>query len=87
MSEREEERRTLLERLETEREELKLQIGLAKLEAKEEWEELEQKIEGLRGRLKVLGSEARETSGELGAAFDMVADEIREGFARIRKLL
>lgn len=87
MSERQEELQSLLKRLETERDELKLKLGLAKLEAREEWEELEQKIEGLRGRLKVLGSEARETSGELGAAFDMVADEIREGFARIRKLL
>jgi SMC interacting uncharacterized protein involved in chromosome segregation len=87
MSERREELRKLLERLEKERDELRLQLGLAKLEAREEWRELEEKIEGLRGRLKVLGGEARESSGDVGAAFDMVADEIREGLARLRKLI
>lgn len=87
MSEREEKLKSLLERAEAERDELRVKLGLAKLEAKEEWEELEQKIDGLRGRLKVLTSEAREASGDVGAAFDVVAEEIKEGFERIRKLL
>lgn len=77
----------LLQRLETERDELKVQVGLAKLEARDEWEELEGKIQSLRGRLKVLGSEAREASGDVGAAFDVLADEVREGLERLRKLL
>lgn len=87
MSEREAKLQDLLKRLETEREELRLKLGLAKLEAKDEWKDLEDKIDGLRGRLKVLGSEARDASGDVGAAFEVVADEVREGFARIRKLL
>lgn len=77
----------LLTQLEQERDELKVKVGLAKLEAREEWQEIEKKIEGLQGRLKVLGEEAREASGDVGAAVDVLADEIKDGFARLRSLL
>lgn len=87
MSERADKLRSLLRRLEEERDELKVKLGLAKLEAREEWEELDDKIQALRGRLKVLGGEAKEASGDVGTALDMLADEVKEGLARIRKLL
>lgn len=87
MSEKDQERRSLLERLERERDELKLQIGLAKLEAREEWRELQDKLDGLRGRMKVLGGEARDASADVGTAFDLMADEIKEGIGRLKKLL
>lgn len=87
MSEHEEKLKSLLQRLEQERDELKVKLGLAKLEAREEWQELEGKIQGLRGRLKVLKDEAGEAGSDVGAAFDMMADEVKEGFARLRKLL
>ncbi|MDH3270415.1 MAG: hypothetical protein OEN56_03740 [Gemmatimonadota bacterium] len=77
----------ILQRLEQERDELKVKVGLAKLEAREEWEELEKKMEGLRGRMKVVGDEAKEASGDVGAAFDVVAEEIKDGFNRLRNLL
>ena len=85
MSERDDRLRTLLERLEEERDELKVKLNLAKLEAREEWEELEEKIEKLRGRLKGVGAEARDASGDVGAAFAMLVDEVKEGLARIRR--
>lgn len=85
MSERDDRLRTLLERLEEERDELKVKLNLAKLEAREEWEELEEKIEKLRGRLKAVGEEARDASGDVGAAFEMLVDEVKEGLARIRR--
>lgn len=87
MSEHDDKLMSLLERLERERDELKVKIGLAKLEAREEWQELEGKIQGLRGRMKVLKDEAGDASSDVGAAFDMVADEVKEGFARLKKLL
>lgn len=77
----------VLQQLEQERDEMKVKLGLAKLEAREEWQELEEKLEGLRRRLKVMGGEAKEASGDVGAAVDMVAEEIKEGFARLRKLM
>ncbi len=86
MSERETKLKALLEKLEMERDELKLKFGLAKLEAKEEWQELEKKIDGLRGRMKVVGEETRDATGDVGSAFELIGDEIKEGFARIRKL-
>ncbi|MBT8404758.1 MAG: hypothetical protein KJP18_12935 [Gemmatimonadetes bacterium] len=78
--------KSLLERLETERDELKVKLGLAKLEAREEWQELEEKIQGLRGRLNRLKDEAGDAGSDVGAAFDLVADEVKQGFERIRKL-
>ena len=77
----------MMTRLETERDELKVKLGLAKLEAREEWQDLEKKMDALRGRMKVLGGEAKEASGEIGAAAGQLADEIKDGFARLRKLM
>jgi hypothetical protein len=77
----------LMQQLETERDELRLKLGLAKLEVKKEWEELDKKMETLRGRMRVLGGEAKEASGDVGAALDVLADEVKVGFARIKKML
>ena len=77
---------SLLQRLETERDELKVKIGLAKLEAREEWEEVEQKLERLRGRMKRLKDEAGDATEDVGEALEKVGQEIRDGFNRIRKL-
>jgi chromosome segregation ATPase len=87
MSEQEDKLKQVLKRLEKERDELKLQAGLAKLEARDDWDEIEKKLEGLRGRLKVVGEEAYEASGDVGAALDVVADEIKAGFERIKKMM
>jgi len=87
MADRKERLQKLISQLEQERDELKVKIGLAKLEAREEWQELEKKMEHLRGRMKVVGDEAKEASSDVGAAFDVVADEIKDGFERLRKLM
>ena len=86
MSERQDRLRSLLQRLEQERDELKMKAGLARLEAKEEWEELEGKMDRLRGRMKRIKDEAEDASEDIGEALEMLGDEIKEGFARIRKL-
>ncbi len=79
--------KSLMQQLETERDELKLKLGLAKLEAREEWQDLEGKMEALRGRMKVVGEGAKEASGDVAAAAGVLADEIKEGFSKIRKLM
>jgi phage-related tail protein len=86
-SDRKERLRELITQLEQERDELKVKLGLAKLEAREEWQELDKKMESLRGRMKVLSEEAKEASGDVGAAMEVVAEEVREGFNRLRKLM
>ena len=87
MVENSEKLQKVLQQLEVERDELKVKLGLAKLEAREEWQELEKKMDALRGRLKVVGGEARDASGEVATAARTLAGEIKEGFARVRKLL
>ncbi len=87
MSEAKEKLTDLLQRLETERDELKLKIGLAKLEARDEWTDLEDKMDALRGRMKVVGEEARESTGDVAEAAKLLASEIKDGFARIRQLM
>jgi hypothetical protein len=78
---------SLMKQLEAERDELKVQFSLAKLEAREDWEEIEKKMEAMRGRMKVVGDEAKEATGDVGTAVSALGEEIKEGFARIRKLL
>ena len=77
----------MMQQLETERDELKVKLGLAKLEARDEWKELETKMDALRGRMKVVGEGAKEASGDVAAAADVLAGEIKAGFAKIRKLM
>lgn len=77
----------VLQQLEQERDELKVKLGLAKLEAREEWQELNKKMDALRGRMRVLSDEAKDAGGDVGAAFDVVVKEIKDGFERLRKLM
>lgn len=77
----------LLGKLRHERDELKLQLNLAKLEAREEWEDLERKWERLEERLADAGEEAKESLDDLGEATAVVADELKSAYKRIRERL
>ncbi len=78
---------SLLTKLEEEGDELKLKLGLAKLEAREDWGEIQKKLEGLRGRMKVVQEEAGESGGDVGAALEVLGEEIKSAFDRIRKAM
>jgi predicted nucleic acid-binding Zn-ribbon protein len=77
----------MLEKLEQERDELKVRMHLGKAEAREEWEKMEERIGELRGRLDKAGDEAVDVMEDVGAAAKLLGEEIREGFARLRKTL
>jgi len=79
--------REMLEKLEQERDELKVRAHLGKAEAREEWEKMEGRIAELRSRLDRAGDEAGDVMEDVGAAAKLLGEEIREGFARIRKSL
>jgi len=79
--------RDMLEKLEQERDELKVRAHLGKAEAREEWEKLEGRIAELRSRVDRAGDEAGDVMEDVGAAAKLLGEEIREGFARIRKSL
>ena len=73
--------------LERERDELRVRAHLAKAEAKDELAKMEQKLDELRFRADAAKSEAKSAMGEIGEAAGRLADEIKEGFDRVRKTL
>jgi hypothetical protein len=77
----------LLERLRCERDELRVRVHLAKLELRQEWDELERKWELVRSRSGSALREARGAGKEVGTAAGALLGEIREGYKRIRGAL
>ena len=77
----------LVEGLRQQRDALKVQLHLGKLEAQEEWAEMEKKLEHLRAKARAAGNESHEVSQDVFAAAKLMADEIKRGYERIRKRL
>jgi hypothetical protein len=76
-----------MENLKREREELRLKMALAKAEARDEWKQLEAKLDALEKRARPAAQVVGETASEVGASLELAADEIKKGFARLRKLV
>lgn len=75
----------LLNELKQERDELRVKLNLAKLEANEEWQKLETKLTKLEAKAKQVGDATADAAGDVGAAAKLLAEEIREGFKKIVK--
>ena len=74
-------------KLEQEAGELRVKIHLAKMEASDEWTELEEKLEKLRSRTKALGGATAEASKDIGAAAKLLGEEIRDGLKKVASRL
>lgn len=74
----------LMQTLKTERDELKLKIHLAEAEARDEWERLEPVWQRFREKAGTVGSAAADASHEIGAAAQLLGDELAAGYVRIR---
>jgi SMC interacting uncharacterized protein involved in chromosome segregation len=77
----------LVDSLKQERDELRVKLHLGKLEASDEWQEIEVKFEKLQSKAKVLGEATADSSKDIGAAVMLLGKEIRDGFKRIAKRL
>jgi seryl-tRNA synthetase len=66
------------------RDELKLQLALAKNEAKDEWTRLETSFERLQGEIKRIGIDAREPLKDIGVAVQHLVDELKKGVSRAK---
>jgi hypothetical protein len=75
------------EKLKQRRDEIRVQLDLGKKDARAAWDEVEGKWQQLEGKVKVLASEARDAAEDVATAADVLMDEIREGFTRLRKLI
>ncbi|MFN8654191.1 MAG: hypothetical protein U0133_20000 [Gemmatimonadales bacterium] len=79
----------MLQDLERQRDELKVRLHLARAEARDEWDklQLDEKLATLRQRADAASIEARGAMQDIGSAAEKLADEVREGLARVRKTL
>lgn len=77
----------LIEGLVQQRDELLLQMRLAGAEVRDEWIEVERKLERLRTQAQAMRTEAKGVSQDIYAAVTLLADEIKSGYDRIRKRL
>jgi chromosome segregation ATPase len=79
----------LIKDLKQTRDELRLQIHLASKEAKEEWEELEEKMEDFSSKAKKFSRDAelKKTGEGLGEALGKVGHELQLGYRRLRKAM
>ena len=77
----------MLDELRKEREELELKLALARMEAGDEWVKLEGKLQKLESKARELGDATAEASKGIGAAAQLLGEEIRKGFRIIAKRL
>ena len=81
-----EELQKLLDALTTQRDELVVKAHLAKLEALDEWQGLESKLERLRGTAETVADTAGEAGRDVGAAAKLLGEEIARGYEKLRAL-
>jgi hypothetical protein len=75
--------------LKQKRDELRLKVHLASKEIKDEWEELEEKMEDFTGKAKKFSKDAKlkETGEGLGEALVKVGHELKLGYERLKKAI
>lgn len=70
-----------------ERDELRLKLHLARAEVREEWEKLEPRFAHLEARVREVSASASDATRDVGAALGLLGEELRHGYARIRKAM
>lgn len=76
-----------IEALKQVRDELRVRIHLGAAEARDAWDQLEHKWNELEAKAKQISREAERPIQEIGDAARLLAEEIREGYRRIRDAL
>ena len=76
-----------LEDLRTTRDELRLRVHLGKMGAEEQWDQVEKQWQHVESKLKIVGEAGREIAEDVGEAANLAIEEIKEGYAKLRKLL
>lgn len=81
-----EELQKVVDALSTQRDELIVQAHLAKLEAEDEWRDLEVKLTQLRASAETVADTAEAVGHDVAAATKLLGEEIARGYDRLRKL-
>ena len=79
----------LIEDLKQKRDELRVQMNLASKELRDEWDELEEKMDEFTSKAKNLvdDAEIKETGEGIGDALGQLGGEIKKGYERLRKAI
>jgi ElaB/YqjD/DUF883 family membrane-anchored ribosome-binding protein len=77
----------LSEELRELRDELSVQMHLAAADARDEWESLERKWQHFRGRAKSVGRAAGSAAEDVGDALELLGQELRRGYRKIKAAL
>ena len=79
----------MIQELKQKRDELRLQMHLASKGIKDDWEELEEKMEDFSGKAKQFADDAqlKETGAGIGDALGQLGGELKRGYQRIREAL
>ncbi len=77
----------LTEALKQQRDEIEVQIHLAGMEAKEEWQKAEKQWERFIDTLGVITDDTKETGTELIHVTKVIGDELKETYKRISERL
>lgn len=75
------------QRLRQERDELKLKVHLAKMDAKQEWEVAESKWEAFESKFDERLKTGKQTTSEVQDVLKELGDDISNAYRRIRDLL
>jgi len=73
--------------LKQQRDELALKVHLGSMESKEEWDKVSKKFDQLADNFEPAKTAAEESAGEVWESLKLVAEEVKNGFERIRKSL
>ncbi len=76
-----------LEHLKQQRDELHVQLHLAKADAKDEWARLESQWDEIKPKLEAAREEVGKTTESVGAALGLAIDELKKGYERLRSRL
>jgi phage-related minor tail protein len=73
--------------LRTIRDEIEVQMHLAKLDARDVWNDVEKQWVHAESKLKQVGAAGREAAEDITAATQVVLDEIRSGYEKLKGTL
>ncbi len=75
----------VISKLKQERDELKVQMHLASMDAKDEYDRLSRKCDELTDQYEPVKDAVEDTADNVFSALGLVADELKIGFQRVRK--
>ena len=75
------------ERLKTKRDELRVQLDLGRKDLEDAWHQADEKWSKLESYLLRLKREGGDTLDEIGDAAEILVEEIKDGFKKLRELI